>query len=368
MKFKEELNDHGIMEDDAVVPFLEKNKEEEGWIKRMKLIFALLCLLGMVVTWIAMAELLQALQSSAKTKFNKPFFICYSIHGPGYTIFLLIWFIWWLFKGRFEKRKTYVVSIQNSEELEPNTTKRLAKVSLILVPIMFICALTWMMSLPLTSVEVNTGIYNSASLFVYAFSIPILHEKLSVLKVISVLFSLAGVCLLSFYSVGGGNTFAGIITVVVSTILYALYEVLYKRVVTGNRPSSPSNALFFLGMAGFWGALIFWPLFFVFHYTGYEKFELPDVNDLGELFMNLALDCSYNFLLLLGIMLTSPLFISVGTLLTVPASILADKIVHNTMLPKLAWPGIGLIIIGFLGLNLAEVLEWRREKKKGGHQ
>jgi hypothetical protein len=63
-----------------------------------------------------------------------------------------------------------------------------------------------------------------------------------------------------------------------------------------------------------------------------RKYTIGDLLDLeililyqalGMLFLNLGLDCVFNALLLLGIMLSSPLFVSIGSLLTVPASIVS---------------------------------------------
>lgn len=107
------------------------------------------------------------------------------------------------------------------------------------------------------------------------------------------------------------------------------------------------------------------------------------------LFINGSLDCTFNILLLLTIMLTSPLFAryvltlhhavhrchvchqscthdfySVGSLLTIPLSILADRFLKNNTPSPLAFVGAACIVIGFIGLNIAEYLGIRAEKRK----
>ena len=93
-------------------------------------------------------------------------------------------------------------------------------------------------------------------------------------------------------------------------------------------------------MGGLTIVTLFWPFFFILDAAGIEKFEWPNHDVWMMLGINMSLDCCFNLLLLLGINMTSPLFISVGSLLTVPASILSDKIAHNYMFPPLAWVGM----------------------------
>ena len=42
----------------------------------MRRILSFVCLLGMVGSWIAMAELIQALQQNSKEKYNKVWIVC----------------------------------------------------------------------------------------------------------------------------------------------------------------------------------------------------------------------------------------------------------------------------------------------------
>ena len=66
------------------------------------------------------------------------------------------------------------------------------------------------------------------------------------------------------------------------------------------------------------------------------------------------MDAVYNITLVVGIALTSPLFITIGTMLAIPAGILVDWIVKKEMLTPLQIAGTVLIVVSFLGLNCLE--------------
>lgn len=107
-----------------------------------------------------------------------------------------------------------------------------------------------------------------------------------------------------------------------------------------------------LGLIGAWSILTLWPLFFLLDATGLEPFRLPSRGVLEILLGNVALDSAYNSLLLFGIALAGPLPMSVGCMLVVPASIVADYFLHHTLLTPMAVCGVILIVAGFVLLKL----------------
>jgi len=58
------------------------------------------------------------------------------------------------------------------------------------------------------------------------------------------------------------------------------------------------------------------------------------------------------------------LFVSVGSLLTIPVSIVADKIFHGYLPRPLSFAGASLVVVGFLGLNLGEYLSHKKKQKE----
>ena len=109
---------------------------------------------------------------------------------------------------------------------------------------------------------------------------------------------------------------------------------------------------FVLGWMGIWSLLTLWPGFFLLHYTGIEPFELPSADKSRMLALNTFLDALYNLLLLVGILITSPLYMSLGSMLVVPATVAADWLLHGKVLPPQAGGGVFLILCGFVLLQL----------------
>ena len=95
----------------------------------------------------------------------------------------------------------------------------------------------------------------------------------------------------------------------ITVILYALFEVLYKKLATKKDDTAPvMNGVRFLGYMGVHTLLWLWPLLIVFHFTGVEVFELPSLDNVGLMTLNAFLDVIFNAGLLVCIALSSPLF------------------------------------------------------------
>ncbi len=155
------------------------------------------------------------------------------------------------------------------------------------------------------------------------------------------------------------------------------------------------STLLFLGLTGLSTLLMYWPLFFILHYSGMEIFEWPTPTQWNVILISSILDVFFNMLLLLAILLMSPLFVSVGSLLTIPLSIVAgkesissaiiylfnfqcfffssllllsiDRFFHHYLLPPLAFVGGGLIVIGFLIMNISEYLAEKKHHHQQSH-
>ena len=59
---------------------------------------------------------------------------------------------------------------------------------------------------------------------------------------------------------------------------------------------------------------------------------------------------------------TTPLFISIGSLLNIPVSIVLDMIIHSYLIPWVGFIGIILIVIGFLFLTGADLILSKSDK------
>ena len=158
---------------------------------------------------------------------------------------------------------------------------------------------SWYAAVDMTSASDLTAIYNCSAFFAYAFSIPLLHDKLRFDKAFSVLVAIAGVLIVAYGdsgtvthggksggSVGAGpepeeasNRTLGNIVIGVGSVLYGLYEVLYKRLACPPEGVSPGRGMIFAmtfgSLIGSFTLLVLWIPLPILHIWGIEKFELP---------------------------------------------------------------------------------------------
>ena len=159
---------------------------------------------------------------------------------------------------------------------------------------------SWYVAVNLTSASDLTAIYNCSAFFAYAFSIPLLKDRLRLDKIFSVAVAIAGVLIIAYGdatptkhggksggSVGGrppkddegqsrsvGNVIIGI-----GSVLYGLYEVMYKKLACPPEGTSPGRgmmfALTFGSLIGSFTLFVLWIPLPILHLTGLEPFELP---------------------------------------------------------------------------------------------
>jgi drug/metabolite transporter (DMT)-like permease len=170
--------------------------------------------------------------------------------------------------------------------------------------VLITCALTvaggsWYVAVDLTTASDLTAIYNCSAFFAYAFSIPLLRERVRISKVAAVGIAIAGVMIVAYGGEasakhggksGGGaggpdhepevnNRFLGNVIIGVGSVLYGLYEVLYKKVACPPDDTSPGRGMIFANAVGSMiGAFTFtflWIPLPILNWLGWETFELP---------------------------------------------------------------------------------------------
>lgn len=162
---------------------------------------------------------------------------------------------------------------------------------------------SWYVAVNLTTASDLTAIYNCSAFFAYVFSVPLLHEKLRFDKIVSVVVAITGVLIVAYGDGGSvkqsdstvepasrglgsradegdlpyraiGNLIIG-----VGSLLYGLYEVLYKKLACPPEGTSPGRGLIFsqlLGsLVGAFTLLVLWIPLPILHFTGLETFQLP---------------------------------------------------------------------------------------------
>ncbi len=92
------------------------------------------------------------------------------------------------------------------------------------------------------------------------------------------------------------------------------------------------------------------------HYTGLEPFEWPYGSGLQSMVISMAMDVLLNAALLVGSLLVSPVFMAVGSLLTIPVGVVVELLVGATLMSFVQGCGVALILLGSLSFEVGETL------------
>lgn len=151
---------------------------------------------------------------------------------------------------------------------------------------------SWYVAVNMTTASDLTAIYNCSAFFAYAFSIPLLNEKLRFDKVFSVVVAIVGVLVVAYgptLSENGtssakdsgepSNRTLGNIIIGVGSIMYGLYEVLYKRYACPPEGTSTGRGVIFANtfgsLIGSFTLLVLWIPLPILHFLGFETFQWP---------------------------------------------------------------------------------------------
>jgi len=315
-----------------------------------------------VLIWVGQAELLQHIQS--EQHWSKPYFLAASLKSA-WALTLPIWMLLSKFNEAFQNEITF------RRPLRP--TLRIVLFCAMLTVLVQTSSATWISSLNLTSVSINSAIYNINPLLVYVFSIPLLRERPSVTKTGAVLLAMAGTTIVTLGTASSGAAVAsdgaeasakegavvGNVLVLLSASLFALKEVLFKRHFPSISISlTPfTDALLVVSLIGVISAVTLLPLTYLLDATGIETFVMPTPELMRSYALVAACMASYQACLLAAIALTSPTYVAMGTMLAVPASIGFDFVLKAYVVPPVALLGILALLAAFALLIFAERIE-----------
>ncbi|KAJ4351399.1 uncharacterized protein N0V89_006741 [Didymosphaeria variabile] len=259
------------------------------------------------------------------------------------------------------------------------------------------CALTvaggsWYLAVNMTTASDLTAIYNCSAFFAYAFSIPLLHEKVRMNKVLAVAIAIFGVFIVAYGDTtpakhgnksGGGaggekappsheaeNRAIGNMIIGIGSVLYGFYEVLYKRLACPPDGCSPNRGMVFANtfgsLIGAFTLAVLWVPLPILHYMGWEEFELPHGKQAWMMAISVFANATFSGSFLILISLTSPVLSSVAALLTIFIVAIVDQLLPpplNSPLTPAALVG-GLLIIGaFCLLSWATYWEMDEERR-----
>lgn len=266
---------------------------------------------------------------------------------------------------------------------------------------------SWYLAVNLTTASDLTAIYNCSAFFAYAFSMPLLHDKFRLDKVFSVAVAIVGVLVVAYGgetdankntpdgTVGKGKEDAehrllGNIVIGIGSVLYGLYEVLYKRFACPPEGTSAGRSTIFANtygsLMGAFTLLVLWVPLPILHLLRIETFEWPSHQVIFLLVVSVVANASKStpqpetqlhiyilihdnsiafsgsFLVLIS--LTSPVLSSVAALLTIFLVALVDWARTGQPLSLASIVGGILIMVAFFLLSWSTYREMNEERKK----
>ena len=301
----------------------------------------------------------------------------------------------------FWRRHVYLVRstaqmVQNQDlHLNPQTTARspwryMFKTTAFVTTFLTVAGGSWYVAVDMTSPSDLTAIYNCSAFFAYVFSIMLLHDKLRLDKMLSVALAILGVLIVAYGdkeapkspSHGGGgsggsnhtpdegaqNRSLGNLVIGVGSVMYGLYEVLYKRFACPPEGCSPGRGMIFANtfgsMIGIFTFCVLWIPIPILHFTGIEPFELPRGEAASLLFISTLSNAVFSGSFLVLMSLTSPVLSSVAALLTIFLVAIVDWLLTGTPLSVAALVGGCAIIVAFGMLSWATYREMKEEERR----
>ncbi|KIY45495.1 hypothetical protein FISHEDRAFT_8792, partial [Fistulina hepatica ATCC 64428] len=241
--------------------------------------------------------------------------------------------------------------VQN--DLPPLTTQETAKLAIHFCFLWFAANWSVNASLDYTSVASVTILSSMSGFFTLGIGRIFNVEVLTRRKVLAVIVSFCGVCLVSYSDssetqnvnhselLSRRNTLLvgpifGDLLALFSAVFYALYVLLLKIRI---KSESRVDMQLFFGFVGLCNIIGLWPIAIILHYLGIETLELPGTrSDWIVLLVNMAITWASDYIYVLAMLKTTPMVVTVGLSLTIPVAVVGDFL--------LAKPVSGRVIIG----------------------
>lgn len=268
-----------------------------------------------------------------------------------------------------ETRTLDVAKVSIQQYAKP--VRYMIRFTAIITSALTVAGLSWYIAVSLTTPSDLTAIYNCSAFFAYVFSVPLLKEPLRLDKSIAVLIAIGGVLVVAYGDAspdGGpetsaGGRFVGNIIIGIGSVLYGLYEVLYKRYACPPDGAAPFRgmmfALTFGACIGFFTLTVLWIPLPILDWLNIEKFEIPDWSTCWLILAATLSNATFSGSFLVLISLTSPVLSSVAALLTIFIVALADWFITGEPLSPAAMFGGVMIIVAFLGLSWSTYREMK---------
>ena len=180
-------------------------------------------------------------------------------------------------------------------------------------------------------------------------------DRLSLTKVVAVLFTISGVVLVSYSDLKLESGLPlGSLWTLSGAIFYSSYIVFLRRKIDHE---DKLDVPMFFGFVGLFCFLFLWPVFFLLHFSGHEVFEVPSRPQLLAMLVNGLVGTVVSELLwLLGCFYTSSLIATLAVSLTIPLTTFADVLVKKVSYDQLFYIGSVPMFMSFF--LVAMVSHW----------
>jgi len=331
-------------------------------------------LLCVVCLWTASNFITQDLFEDG---FDKPFFVTYT-NTSAFTLYLLPFAVkqaWTLRRGArtsgayqplpsdAEGSDDAVKPHNSASALPPLTLKETAQLAVVFCFFWFIANWTINAALGETSVASATILSSMSGFFTLGLGRLLGVERLTPVKIWTVLISFLGVVLVSWSDstqpLPSGSPEApatrhpilGDMLALVSALFYAIYVILLKIRI---KDESRIDMATFFGFVGLFNIPLMWPVGAVLHFTGIEPFELPRTSIVWiPILINMVITWSSDYLYVLAMLKTTPLVVTVGLSLTIPFAVFGDFMKGRTSEFQVVFGAI-LVVVSFIALGFAE--------------
>lgn len=351
-------------------------------VSRRRRVLTGAALVGALAGFVVQTE---ALACMSQAGYNSPVLIMYLTHSSLPVLLpiqiVATWY-WGSSLSLAEYAREYGMALKRiADQIALDYDRRLStlayasRVTALLCAFLNIAALTWYLAVTLTTPGDLSAIYNCSTVFAYVFSVALLGERWVPLKIAGVLLSIVGVLIIAYggstneQGVGVGkpnHRVLGDVIIGVGSVLYGLYEVLYKLFACPRHDVPASIQAAFsnlvgaaIGMATFIGL---WPVVLLFHVFNIERFALPPAHLAPHLFISIFGNILFAGSFLLLVSLTTPVLGSVASVLATVLVPIVDYFLNGQALAGSDFLGGALIMLALVIMIVATWTETQQEQ------